>query len=244
MFNVSSKASIIVIGNEILSGRTLDKNSNYFAKKCFENGLKLTTILTIEDNESIISQNVRMLSKLNDVVFTSGGVGPTHDDITYASIAKAFDLELSYHTPTIDRMMQIKGASTLNERQKRMALIPFPHDNIWYSKDLWQPLVQVKNVFILPGVMSLFNSLTDLWFEKALPTLNLTLCPLIRISLETIRNESEIADGLEEIALKYPQAEIGSYPKIEGKVTIIVVAGSEHVNQVAEEIRNLLHLKL
>ncbi|CDO70069.1 hypothetical protein BN946_scf184601.g22 [Trametes cinnabarina] len=134
-----------VRGDEILNGKTLDRNSNYFARYCFEHGVDLRRIEVVPDEEDDIVEAARRLVKTFDFVITSGGIGPTHDDITYASLAKAFDQPLEYHQETLRRMGEMTRHRTDIAQQtpeqraarERMALFPAKAEVLFIAPDIW-----------------------------------------------------------------------------------------------------------
>jgi len=200
-------AGLLVIGNEILSGKVVDTNSPYLAEQLRELGVDLERILTIPDEIDIIADEVLALSKAYDFVFTSGGIGPTHDDLTMDAIAKAFGRELEVNQTMVDRMERHSG-KRVNESQRKMAMIPSGAQVI-DAGDLWFPIVIVENVHIFPGVPALlqkkFQSIRDRF--RGIPF------QLRRIYVT--RNESEIADSLNTVLRDFPRLMLGSYPRFE-----------------------------
>jgi len=203
-------AGALIIGDEILSGKVHDKNSHVLSKVLFERGVRLQSIETIPDDVDEIVFRVKHLSKKYDYVFTSGGIGPTHDDKTYASIAKVFNRQLVYHQETIDALsnhLKQKGYDgSVSDARKRMALLPTPCKIISIA-NLWVPLVVVDNVYILPGVPELFELM--LFAAKE----NFSGTKLTRRLVYTHLKEDDIAFLLEEIQCAYPEIAIGSYPQ-------------------------------
>ncbi|MEI6806597.1 MAG: competence/damage-inducible protein A [Myxococcaceae bacterium] len=128
--SIMPRASAIVIGNEILNGKVQDANSQTLAKTLFECGVSLALIETIPDKTEVIISTVKRHAKEFDLVFTSGGIGPTHDDITYDAIAKAFDRKLELHAETLKRYKEILGKEPNQARQK-MALLPEGAEIFW-----------------------------------------------------------------------------------------------------------------
>ena len=155
-------AAIIIIGNEILSGRTKDKNiafiSNWLNSKC---GISVSEIRIIPDVEKIIIKNVRTLSKLFNYVFTTGGIGPTHDDITAQSIAKAFKVKYGYHKEAYQILENYYGKAKFNDGRKKMAKMPISSSLI-YNPSSAAPGFKIKNVFCLPGVPSILKSMIEM----------------------------------------------------------------------------------
>ncbi|RHZ81972.1 hypothetical protein Glove_115g29 [Diversispora epigaea] len=165
-------AACLIIGDEILNGKTVDINSGFFAKFCFNLGIDVKRIEIIPDEEEEIIEAVKRLSSKFDFVVTSGGIGPTHDDITYPSIARAYNLPLKYHQPTLDRIEssefikkyykknEVIIPEATKEAHKRMALFPHPSLAVFPSETTWVPIVIVnENIHILPGIPKLFRGL-------------------------------------------------------------------------------------
>ncbi|KAJ7783009.1 MoaB/Mog domain-containing protein [Mycena metata] len=213
-------AAALIIGDEILNGKTHDMNSNYFSKYCFEHGVDLKRIEVIADDEDQIIEASRRMVKNYDFVVTSGGIGPTHD-ITYASLAKAFSQSLAHHPETLARMAQmIKhrswiSAQTPQQRAatERMALFPERGEILFVAEDIWVPVVRLEGkLCIFPGIPSLF--------QKMLTALT-PLLPLpprserpSRIQVFTERPESMIAPYLTKLQsrLRPHGIQVGSYP--------------------------------
>ena len=154
-------AAILIIGNEILSGRTQDKNiaiiSNWLNTKC---GISVKEVRIIPDVEKIIIKNIRILSKIYNYVFTTGGIGPTHDDITAQSIAKAFKIKYGYHKEAYKILENYYGRSNFNDGRKKMAKMPI-NAKLILNPSSAAPGFIIKNVFSLPGVPSILNSMID-----------------------------------------------------------------------------------
>ncbi|MCP4498640.1 MAG: competence/damage-inducible protein A [Deltaproteobacteria bacterium] len=208
-------AACLIIGDEILSGKIHDLNSHTLAKALFIKGVKLERIEVISDDEKSLIEAVQRLNEAFDHVFTSGGIGPTHDDVTYASIAKAFGRQLAFHDDTLKQMeahyearasaknQDFKG---LSEDAKRMALLPEPAE-LLFTPGLWVPVVKVENVHILPGVPPLFERML-----KAILT-SIEGNPLFRELIFTQQSEGKIATVLRKAQEKHPHISIGSYPR-------------------------------
>ncbi len=200
-------AALLVIGNEILSGKVVDTNSPFLATELRSLGVDLERILTIPDEIDLIAREVRAMSETYDYVFTSGGIGPTHDDLTMDAIAKAFDRDLELNQSMVERMERQQGTPA-NESQRKMAMIPSGCQVI-DAGDLWFPVVIVENVHIFPGIPKLlqkkFQSIRDRF--RGVPF------QLLRIYVK--RRESDIADHLNDLLVEFPELMLGSYPKIE-----------------------------
>ncbi|KAI8052150.1 MoaB/Mog domain-containing protein [Syncephalis plumigaleata] len=232
-------ASLCVIGDEILNGKTVDTNSNYLAKWCFGRGIELRRIEVVPDNKEDIGDSVRRLAERYDIVYTCGGIGPTHDDITYESIATAFNLPMALHEPTWKRMRanhpRLTGDGTMTEadlnRRQRMAWQPSGPNVTVYSAsepNLWTPVVVInEQIYIMPGVPILFRRLLDV----ALPSFlrEKQQQPFYRRQIGTRKVESQIADILREEQQKVEGlVKIGSYPyTAKPRVVISLVSRNE-----------------
>lgn len=204
-----SSAACLVIGDEILTGKVHDRNSHLLAQVLFERGVRLQRIETVPDELDDIAASVCRLSERFTYVFTSGGIGPTHDDMTYAGIAQAFGVGLEYHQPTLDAFAayyQSRGRGELNEARKRMAYIP-EGAQVWSTPDSWVPFVVMANVHVLPGVPELFEKMLMANAHR------FTGIPLFRTMLYTDSPEGDIADILAKAQADHPNVAIGSYPK-------------------------------
>ncbi|KAH9485043.1 hypothetical protein JR316_0001949 [Psilocybe cubensis] len=214
-------AAALIIGDEILNGKTLDRNSHHFAQYCFEHGINLKRIEVIADSEEEIIEASRRLVEKYDFVITSGGIGPTHDDITYESLGKAFGQKLVHHEETITRLNEMSKhrswVGTQNAEQlaatHRMALFPENAEVIFVAEDIWVPVVRLAGkLCIFPGIPALFQKmLHNLTFFLPLPPKSER--PL-RIQIFTERPESIIAPYLTSLQerLKPHGIQVGSYP--------------------------------
>ena len=154
-------AAILIIGNEILSGRTQDKNvsfiSNWLNSNC---GISVDEVRIIPDNEKTIIKNILKLSKNFNYIFTTGGIGPTHDDITAQSISKAFKLKYEFHKEAFRILENYYGKKNFNDGRKKMSKMPRTAKLI-YNPSSAAPGFLDKNVFCLPGVPSILNSMIE-----------------------------------------------------------------------------------
>ena len=232
-------AGIIIIGNEILSGRTKDLNTSTISKWLNSIGIKVQEVRVVPDNENIIIDTVNELKKKFNYVFTSGGIGPTHDDITSESIAKSFNLKYEIHKKAFEILEKYYGATEFNEGRQRMAWLP-SNANLILNPASGAPGFYVENVFCLPGVPSILESM--------LPELNNKLIggnPIISktISLRTL--ESEIAKSLKAVQEKNKDVDIGSYPFFrKGKIGVSIVLRSEDkykIDNCNNEIMNFVN---
>ncbi|KAJ7777904.1 MoaB/Mog domain-containing protein [Mycena maculata] len=214
-------AAALIIGDEILNGKTLDMNSNYFAKYCFEHGIDLKRVEVIADDEEQIIEASRRMVQNYDFVVTSGGIGPTHDDITYSSLALAFSQSLAHHPETLARMAQMikhrtwMSTQTPQQRaaQERMALFPDGAEILFVAQDIWVPVVRLEGkLCIFPGIPTLFQKMLNA-LTPFLPLPPRADRPL-RIQIFTERPESMIAPYLTTLQTRLrPHAiQVGSYP--------------------------------
>ena len=159
--NKKVNAAILIIGNEILSGRTQDKNvgfiSNWLNSKC---GISVSEVRIIPDVEKTIIENVKLLSKKFNYVFTTGGIGPTHDDITSQSIAKAFKLKYDFNKEAFRILEKYYSKKKFNDGRKKMAKMP-KGAKLIYNPSSAAPGFMIRNVLSLPGVPSILNSMIE-----------------------------------------------------------------------------------
>ncbi len=219
-------AAIVVIGNEILTGKFADENSPYLVQRLRELGVTVRRIAVIPDTFRAIGDEVRRSSDEHDLVFTSGGVGPTHDDITMESIARGFGVPLETRGELVD-VLRRKLTSPVNEAALRMTQVPQGAE-FWWDGGLIFPLVVMRNVHILPGVPSILK----LKFEavahrfRQIPSLH-------SARVVTREREIQIAARLEEALVRFPGIEIGSYPRYdEGPMHVIVTIEGVDEQQV------------
>lgn len=201
-------AAMIVIGDEILSGRTRDSNMHHLAAKLTEAGITLTEARVIGDDHQTIVKTVQALSASHDYVFTSGGIGPTHDDITADCIAAAFDahIDVREDARAILTEYYAKVGTELNEARLRMARIPDGADLI-ENPVSGAPGFRLGNVHVMAGVPKVFETMV----ATVIPTLTGGE-PLISKSMRIERGEGDIAGPLGAIANAFPALSIGSYP--------------------------------
>ena len=225
--NTKVKAAIIVIGNEILSGRTQDINVTFLSKWLNDLGVRVGEVRIIEDNEEAIITCISELKKNFKYVFTTGGIGPTHDDITSKSIAKAFKLKYDFHKEAYDILEKYYKPGEFTEGRKKMAKIP-ENATLIYNPSSGAPGFIVENVFCLPGVPSILKSMVDGLKDKIVggeKVLSQT------ISVQTV--ESEIAKSLETVQNQFQDVEIGSYPFFRlGKIGVSIVIRSIEKKQI------------
>ncbi|KAK0701661.1 MoaB/Mog domain-containing protein [Lasiosphaeria miniovina] len=254
-------AACLIIGDEVLGGkaaicpecqtddRLKQTNSNFMATWCFSLGINLKRIDVIEDDESEIIEAVRRMSDRYDFVVTSGGIGPTHDDITYQSIAKAFGLPLVLHQEAFALMKKLsttaRGQPPFNFDEESPALraklrmVELPTDTgrdlaeqaLFPCKELWVPVSVVNgNVHILPGVPRLFEKLLEGLKPFLLPRLdNPEGNSTVRVTISTPLSESAVAEYLTELAARVgPKGvKVGSYPRWGNKRNTVTLVGKD-----------------
>ena len=216
-------AAIVIIGNEILSGRTQDVNVATISKWLNELGVKLEEVRVIPDIENSIIKTVNELRKKFKYTFTTGGIGPTHDDITSKSIAKAFNLSYGYHKKAYAILEKYYGKDKFNIGRKKMAMMPVKASLI-LNPSRGAPGFIVDNVYCLPGVPSILKSMLDGLNNKIIGGKKILSKT---ISVQTV--ESEIAKSLEVAQHKFKKTEIGSYPFFRlGKIGVSIVIRSTY----------------
>ncbi len=225
--NKKVNAAIIIIGNEILSGRTQDTNTGTIALWLNSIGVKVQEVRVIPDIEKTIIDTVNILRKANDYVFTTGGIGPTHDDITAESISKAFFLDYEIHKEAFKILEAYYKPGEFNKGRQKMVWMP-KDAKLILNPTSGAPGFSINNVFCLPGVPSILKSMLGGLKNKIAggePILSHT------ISLRTV--ESEIAESLTNVQNKNKDVEIGSYPFFHaGKLGVSIVIRSEDQSKV------------
>ncbi len=199
-------AAILVIGNEVLSGKITDTNSPYLCRELRMLGVDVGRILTIPDEVDLIAREVRALSAAYDIVFTSGGIGPTHDDMTMDGVAAAFGVPLERSDSIASRMERAQG-KPVNASQLKMAMVPAGAQLV-DAGDLWFPVVIMKNVHVFPGIPELLRKKFESIRERFHGV------PVLLKSVFVKQRESEIAHLLNELLVEFPELMLGSYPKI------------------------------
>ena len=220
--NTKVNAAILIIGNEILSGRTQDTNTSTLATWLNLIGVKVEEVRVIPDSEKTIVSTLNSLRVSYDYVFTTGGIGPTHDDITAESVSKAFGLKYEIHKEAFKILETYYKPGEFNEGRQKMVWMP-ENANLILNPTSGAPGFSVENVFCLPGVPSILKSMLGGLTNSIVggePILSLT------VSLRTV--ESEIAVSLTKVQLKNKDVEIGSYPFFQaGKLGVSIVIRSE-----------------
>jgi molybdenum cofactor synthesis domain-containing protein len=209
------RGALIVIGDEILSGKFADENSPWLLKRCRELGVDIKRVEVVPDEVEVIAQVVRRWSEEVDWVFTSGGVGPTHDDKTMEGIASAFNVPLSLNTQ-LDSLLRAKMGVRYNDAAARMATIP-EGSELWEGGPIPFPQVVFRNVFIFPGVPSLFRHKFDAIAER------LGGKPISHRRITTLASEPEIAELLDGAQERWKSVAIGSYPQFDNRPWTVTI---------------------
>jgi len=234
---MAQSAAALIIGNEILSGKTQEKNLNFLGQELFALGIALKRAIICPDDIEVIVADLNDLRKNYDWVFTSGGVGPTHDDLTMTAIARAFECRL-VRSPEIERLLREHYKSRITDSHLRMADIP-EGARLLSNTEMRLPTVAMKNVFIFPGIPELFR----LEFQVLRQHLRQTTS-FKTSSIFLQADEGEIAALMSEIALQHPEVAIGSYPEWnnpEYRVKVTVDGqGAVAVNQAIQALLNAL----
>ena len=222
-------ASILIIGNEILSGRTQDKNVSFICSWLNKNaGIEVREVRIIPDVKKLIIKNILELSKNYKYVFTTGGIGPTHDDITAESISKACKVTYSYNKEAYSILEKYYGKKNFNDGRKKMAMMPYGSKLI-YNPSSAAPGFKIKNIFCLPGVPSILNSMIE--------NCKKFLVKGAKIHSKTINCltvESKISKELGDVQKQFSKyVDIGSYPFFRlGKIGVSIVIRSVYKNKI------------
>lgn len=233
-------ACLIIIGDEILSGRTKDKNLPYLAEKLNEVGVRLAECRVVPDVEAEIVDAVNACRAKFDYVFTTGGIGPTHDDITADCIAKAFGVGIDHH-PEAMALLQAhydKTGMEFNESRKRMARLPDGAEMIENPVSM-APGIHIGNVFVLAGVPAIMQAMFESLKHKLVGG-----SPVRSVAIAVYLGEGVMAPGLGTLQEKYPDVAMGSYPFYrDGRFGTSIVSRSPDETRLAaaaDEIRALM----
>ena len=239
--NKKVSAAIIVIGNEILSGRTQDVNVITISNWLNDLGIKLEEVRIIPDKEDSIVKTVNEIRRKFNYIFTTGGIGPTHDDITSQSIAKAFNLSYTYHKEAFTILKKYYGEKKFNKGRKKMAKLP-KNALLIYNPSSAAPGFIIDNVHCLPGVPLILKSMLGGLKNRVIGGRK-----IFSETLNLITVESEIAFPLQKVQNKFNDTEIGSYPFFnKGKIGVSIVIRStekELIKKCSKEILRFVKKK-
>lgn len=198
------KIGILIIGNEILSGRVHDTNSYFLCQKLYGLGAKVCRILTVPDEEQIIAQEIQTLSESYDIVIVAGGVGPTHDDVTLESIARGLDKPL-FAEPYLEKLIRDYCGNNFNPCWLKMARVPEGTELVG-TDNLTFPVIKIKNIYIFPGIPEIletkFEGIQD-EFKSS---------PYFRKEIEVTVDEAQLVPILNSVVAKFSDVRLGSYP--------------------------------
>ena len=225
-------AAIVVIGNEILTGKSPDKNASFLIEQLHQLGVALRRVVIIPDELDTIARAVRECAGSFDYVFTSGGVGPTHDDVTIAGVALAFDRAVVRH-PQLEAMLRSYFGDGVDEARLRLADVP-DGSALLYDNGVRWPVLATENVFVLPGVPGLFRSKFEAIRER------FRAAPFFVATVYTREDEFDITPRLDRLAAEYPDVEIGSYPNFAGEEYRVKLTIESKEAAAVEQVRAAL----
>jgi len=223
-------AAVLVIGNEILSGRTQDSNIGYMAKGLAGHGIRLAEARIIPDIETVITETVNALRSTSSYVFTTGGIGPTHDDITADCIAKAFDVGINIHPEAEKRLLAYWKERDIEPNADRLRMARIPHGAQLIDNPVSAaPGFAIDNVYVMAGVPRIMQAM----FDSILPTLKQGAV-IESVSVSCNLGEGTIAAPLRDLQARFPGVDLGSYPGlVNGKFRVALVARSADTEQLA-----------
>ena len=201
-----STAGSLIIGNEILSGKVQDENAPYLLRELRSQGVDVLRVVTIPDEVDLIAADVQAFSRQFDYVLTSGGVGPTHDDVTMLGVANGLGRKLVQDARMRTLLENALHGREANESHLKMTVLPEGSELI-ETPDLWFPLVRVENVFVFPGIPSLLRAK----FEGSRTRFEGSPVFLLRVYVTCI--ETDVALDLQELLDGFPELMLGSYPQ-------------------------------
>lgn len=233
---MSKSAGIVIIGNEVLSGKTRDTNSHFLCTELRHLGVEVQKISVIQDDVELIGREVAAFSSRFDFVFTTGGVGPTHDDVTMAGIAYGFGLKIIRH-PDLERRLRDRHGSNINAPRLRMAEVPEGAELLG-PDSLFAPVVKIRNVYIFPGIPKIlyerFDAIKETFREA----------PYFLRSVYVKEGEGVIATLLNELLASFPELLLGSYPVLDDpgyKVKVTLESkDAEYLNQALQNFLTAL----
>jgi len=229
-------AGIVVIGNEILSGKTVDSNSAFLARELRQLGVALKRVTVIPDELDVIAETVRDFHSTFDLVFTSGGVGPTHDDITIEGVARALGRRVIVHPVLESKIREYLNGRPANAAHLKMAETPEGAELLMDDR-LRFPTIKLENIYILPGIPEILQQKFLALKER------FVVDPYYLKVIYTNEIESTIAVHLNETLREYPELLLGSYPKIDdAEYRVKVTLESKDKDYVERAFTHLLHM--
>jgi molybdenum cofactor synthesis domain-containing protein len=240
--DISSKAptaAVILIGNELLSGRTQDTNLQYIASQLCSHGITLRETRVIPDDHAVVVSTLNTLREAHDYVFTTGGIGPTHDDITADCVADAFGVALPVHPEAKQRLLDYFKQRDIEPNEDRLRMARIPDGGVLIDNPVSvAPGFRVDNVFVMAGVPRIMQAM----FDSILPSL--AKGPAIEsISVTCNLGEGTLAAPLRKLQDQYPMLEIGSYPgKFSDKPRVMLVARGTDADALANVEQALIDM--
>lgn len=204
---MSKSAGIVIIGNEILSGKTQDTNSHFLCQELRGLGIEVRRVSVIPDEIELIGQEVASFSAEFDLVFTTGGIGPTHDDVTMAGIAHGFGLRVIRH-PRLERRLRERYGETINDARLRMAEVPDGAELV-AEASFYAPVVKLRNVYIFPGIPKVLHDRFQVIKESFRDN------PFFLKVIYVKEGEGVIASFLNDLLVSFPELLLGSYPVLD-----------------------------
>ncbi|GIW41311.1 MAG: molybdenum cofactor biosynthesis protein [Candidatus Binatia bacterium] len=225
-------AALVVIGNEILSGKVVDTNSSFLAQELRKLGVALRRITVVPDEPEEIAEAIRAVYRTHDVVFTSGGVGPTHDDVTIEGIARGLGRKVVRH-PEMERMLREFFGEKVNDARLKMAEIPEGAE-LLFDGGMNFPTLVVENIYILPGIPELFRAKFLAIKDR------FAVDPYYMRVVYTGEPESSIAEALNATQAAFPELLLGSYPKLDADYRVRITLESKDPEYLERAFRHLL----
>jgi molybdenum cofactor synthesis domain-containing protein len=230
---MAKTAAILIIGNEVLSGKVTDENSPYLARELRSLGVEVRRVVTIPDERPMIVREVREMARDHDVVFTTGGVGPTHDDVTIAAITEAFGRRCVRH-PVLEEALRAHYGTGITAAQLRMAEVP-EGSRLIGAENLSLPIVAYENVYIFPGIPETVQRK----FARIREQFREAPYVLRRIYLRC--DEGDIAADLFQAIDRFPALQLGSYPILHNPDhNVVLTLESKRADEVEGAVRFLL----
>ncbi len=230
---MSKTAGIVIIGNEVLSGKTQDTNSHFLCRELRALGVEVRRISVILDEIELIGKEVATFSRNFDLVFTTGGVGPTHDDVTMAGIAHGFGVKVIRH-PELERRLRERHRENINEARLRMAEVPEGAELVGEGF-LYAPAVKLRNVYIFPGIPKILQERFEAIKERFRDT------PFFLKVIYVKEGEGVIASILNNLLASFPELLLGSYPVLDNPdYKVKVTLESKDMNYLNRAFQKLL----
>lgn len=226
-------AGIVIIGNEVLSGKTEDTNSRFLCRELRALGVDVRRISVIPDEIELIGREVATFSREFDFVFTTGGVGPTHDDVTMAGIAHGFGVKVIRH-PELERRLRVRHGANINEPRLRMAEVPEGAELI-DEGSLYASVVKLRNIYIFPGIPKILHERFEAIKE------GFRDAPFFLKVVYVKEGEGVIAPILNDLLTSFPELLLGSYPVLDNpEYKVKVTLESKDTNYLNRAFQKLL----